>query len=352
MMNELATVAQALVSGGRGILPIDAPPKTCNARFIGFAIAPTEENRRAYREFVVTAPGIERYVGGMTLDHEAMRQTDADGRRFVDILRGRGIVPGVTVEGGSAPLPFSPGESVVEGLDGLRGRLVEYAALGAGFAKRRATFGISEVGGETPSDRAIAANAHALARFAALAQECGIVPILEPEVLAEGDHDIARCAGATERVLRRLFAELAEAGVALEAMVLQPNMVAPGGASSQRVETADVVAATLRVLGTTVPVAVAGIAFIAGAEDDRVARERLCSLNKTMPRRRPWPLTFSYGGALQQSVLAAWGGRADRVLEAQRILVHHAYCSGLAACGAYTVKIEDLLETFAVPIAA
>jgi len=134
--------------------------------------------------------------------------------------------------------------------------------------------------------------------------------------------------------------------------VLQPNMVAPGGASSQRVETADVVAATLRVLGTTVPVAVAGIAFIAGAEDDRIARERLCSLNKTMPRRRPWPLTFSYGGALQQAVLAAWGGRSDRVLEAQRILVHHAYCSGLAACGAYTVKVEDLLETFAVPIAA
>jgi fructose-bisphosphate aldolase, class I len=351
MMNDLATVAQALVSGGRGILPVDAPPKTCNARFIGFAIAPTEENRRAYRELVVTAPGIERYVGGMTLDHEAMRQTDADGRRFVDILRRRGIVPGVTVESASAPLPFSPGETVVEGLDGLRGRLVEYAALGAGFAKRRATFRISEVGGETPSDRAIAANAHALARFAALAQDCGIVPILEPEVLADGDHDIARCAAATERVLRRLFAELAEAGVALEAMVLQANMVAPGGASAQRVETADVVAATLRVLGTTVPVALAGIAFI-GGEDDRVARERLCSLNKTMPRRRPWPLTFSYGGALQQSVLAAWAGRADRVHEAQRILVHHAYCSGLAACGAYTVKVEDLLETFAVLIAA
>ena len=352
MMNDLATVAQALVSGGRGILPVDAPPKSCNARFIGFAIAPTEENRRAYRELVVTAPGLERYVGGVTLDHEAMRQTDADGRRFVDILRQRGIVPGVTVESVSAPLPFSPGESVVEGLDGLRGRLVEYAALGAGFAKRRATFRISEVGGETPSDRAIAANAHALARFAALAQECGIVPVLEPDVLAEGDHDIARCANATERVLRRLFAELAEAGVALEAMVLQPNMVTPGGASAQRVETADVVAATLRVLGATAPVALAGIAFNAGAEEDRVARERLCSLNKAMPRRRPWPLTFSYGGSLQQSVLAAWGGRAGRVLQAQRILVHHAYCSGLAACGAYTVKVEDLVETFAIPIAA
>jgi fructose-bisphosphate aldolase class I len=281
-----------------------------------------------------------------------MRQTDADGRRFVEILRGRGIVPGVSIENESSPLAFSPGETVVEGLDGLRGRLAEYAALGAGFARRRATFRISEVGLETPSERAIAANAHALARFAALAQECGIVPILEPEVLADGDHDIARCAGATERVLRRLFAELAEAGVALEAMVLQPNMVSPGGASAQRVETADVVAATLRVLGTTVPVAVAGIAFIAGAEHDRIARERLCSLNKTMPRRRPWPLTFSYGGSLQQSVLEAWGGRPERAGEAQRILVHHAYCSGLAACGAYTAKVEEQRETFAVPIAA
>jgi fructose-bisphosphate aldolase class I len=352
MMNDLATVAQALVSGGRGILPIDAPAKTCSARFVDFGIAPTAENRRAYRELVVTAAGIDRYVGGMTLDHEALRQTDADGRRFVEILRERGIVPGVSVEAASTPLAFSPGETIVEGLDGLRGRLVECAALGAGFAKRRATFRISEVGGETPSDRAIAANAHALARFAALAQECGIVPILVPEVLAEGDHDIARCAQVTERVLRRLFAELAEAGVALDAMVLQATMVSPGAASAQRVETADVVAATLRVLGATVPVALAGIAFIADDADGRIARERLCSLNKTMPRRRPWPLTFSYGSALQQPVLQAWGGRSDRVLEAQRILVHHAYCSGLAACGAYTVTVEDLLETFAVPIAA
>jgi fructose-bisphosphate aldolase class I len=352
MTNDLATVAQALVAGGRGILPLDAPPKTCNARFIGCAIAPTAENRRAYRELVVTAPGIERHVGGMTLDHEAMRQTDADGRRFVDILRERGIVPGVCVEGDGSPLAFSPGETVIEGLDGLRGRFAEYAVLGAGFAKRRATFRIAEIGGETPSARAIAANIHALARFAALAQESGIVPILVPEVLADGDHDIARCAQVTEGILRALFAELAEAGVALEAMVLQTAMVAPGGASAQRVETADVVAATLRVLGATVPVALAGIAFLAGDTSDRIARERLCSLNKTMPRRRPWPLTFSYGGALLWSVIEAWGGRSDRVLEAQRILVHHAYCSGLAACGAYTGKIEDLLETFAVPVAA
>lgn len=352
MTNDLATVAQALVSGGRGILPIDAPAKSSGARFAALGIAPIAENRRAYRELVVGAAGIERYVGGMTFDAEGLRQTDAGGRRFVVLLRERGIVPGVSIEGACAPLAFSPGETVVEGLDGLRGRFAEYAALGAGFAKLRATLRIAEIGGERPSERAIAANTHALARFAALAQECGIVPIVVPEVLAEGDHDIARCAEVTERVLRRLFAELAQAGVALDAMVLQASMVVPGTSSAQRVETADVVGATLRALGAAVPVALAGIAFVADGGDGRIARERLCSLNKTMPRRRPWPLTFSYGAALQQPVLEAWGGRSDRVLEAQRILVHHARCSGLAACGAYTVKAEDLLQTFAVPIAA
>ncbi len=352
MTNDLATVAQALVSGGRGILPVDAPAASWSARFAALGLAPVAENRRAYRELVVTAPGIERYVGGMTLDAEGLRQTDADGRRFVAILRERGIVPGVALEGECSPLAFAPGETVVEGLDGLRGRFAEYAALGAGFAKRRARFRIADTGRETPSDRAIAANTHALARFAALAQECGIVPIVAPDVLDKGDHDIARCAEVSERVLRRLFAELAEAGVAPDAMVLQPSIVAPGAASAQRVETAEVVVATLRVLGVAVPVALAGIAFVADGPDGRIARERLCSLNKTTPRRRPWPLTFAYGTTLQQPVLEAWGGRSDRVLEAQRILVHNAYCSGLAACGAYTHKAEDLLGTFAVSVPA
>jgi fructose-bisphosphate aldolase class I len=351
MTSELATVARALVSGGRGILAIDESTKTCNQRFAKLGIAQTGEQRRAYRELLIGAPGIERYVSGMILYDETIRQSSADGQPFAELLRDRGMVPGIKVDTGTAPLPFTAGETVTEGLDGLRGRLAEYAALGAGFAKWRAVFAIAD---GTPSERAVRANAHALARYAALCQECGIVPIVEPEVLADGDHDLERCAQVTERVLRAVFAELGDAGVALEAMVLKPNMVLPGTASGQTVATAEVVSATLRVLGAAVPVAVAGVAFLSGGQDERAASERLCALNRACPSRRPWALTFSYGRALQAGALEHWAGSEERVPEARRILVHRAYCNGLAACGAYKAESEDRLARSepAMPTAA
>ncbi|HEV2641084.1 MAG TPA: class I fructose-bisphosphate aldolase [Candidatus Elarobacter sp.] len=291
---DLAAAAHALVSGGRGLLSLDTAA-------------------HAYRELPITAPGIERYVGGMVLDDATIRRSARGGRRIVEVLRDRGILPGVAVGLG-------------DGLSTLPWRLAEYAALGAGFATCRAAFRI-ESGVGPPADRTIASNAHALARFAALCQTSGIVPIVACDVLAEGDHTIARCEDATTRVLRRTFAALADADVVLDAMVLAVNMVTPGLASSQRAEAGDVVAATLRVLGATVPVAVAGVAFLGGEHDDRIATERLCALNKTMPRRRPWPLTFEYGRATEHTAQS---------------LLHRLRCSGLAACGAYTAKTEDL----------
>jgi len=293
MTTDLAAAAQALVSGGRGLLSLD-----------------TAAN--AYRDLPITAPGIERYVGGMVLDEATIRRSARGGRRVVDVLRDRGILPGVSVGLG-------------DGLSTLPWRLAEYAALGVGFAACRATFRI-ESGVGAPPDRTMASNAHALARFAALCQRTGIVPIVACDVLAEGDHSLARCEDATTRALRATFAALGEAGVELGAMVLAVNMATPGLASSQRVDVADVVGATLRVLGATVPVAVAGVAFLGGEHDERIATERLCALNKTMPRRRPWPLTFEYGRATEHTAQS---------------LLHRLRCSGLAACGAYTAKAED-----------
>ena len=314
MTNDLAGVAQLLVSGGRGVMVLDESPQSCNARFAKLGIAPTGEQRRAYRELLIGAPGIERYVSGAILDDETIRRSTADGRRFVDVLRARGIVPGIRLEPSTA-------------------NLAEYAALGAGIAAMR---------GDAP----------ALARFAARCQQSGIVPIVEPDVPSDGEETIEECAQVTSRALRRLFGELAEADVAFEALILTTNMVAPGTAAGQNASVADVVSSTLRVLGATVPVAVAGIAFVAGAQHDHLAAERLCALNRTMPRRRPWPLTFAYDRALQQAALVAWRGRAERTAEAQRVLLHRAHCNGLAACGAYTSKIEDQLDTFVPPLAA
>ena len=294
MTTDLATLAHALVAGGRGLLSLDAPS-------------------RAHRELPLTTPGIERFVGGLVLDDATIRRNARAGRRAVDGLRERGILPGV-------------GVGLGDGLNTLPWRLAEYAALGVGFATCRAAMRI-ESGVGAPADRTMASNAHALARFAARAQASGIVPIVACDVLAEGDHSIARCEEATTRALRRTFAALADEDVALDAMVLAVNMVTPGLASSQPAGVGEVVAATLRVLGATVPVAVAGVAFLSGEHEERVATERLCAMNKTMPRRRPWPLTFDYGRATEHT---------------PESLLHRLRCNGLAACGGYTAKIEDL----------
>jgi fructose-bisphosphate aldolase class I len=296
MTDDLAGVAQLLVAGGRGIIALDESPHP------------------AYPELVISTPGVERYVAGAILDDETVRRTTSDGRRFVEVLRGRRIVPGVRVTSRTA-------------------NIAEYAALGAGIAVMR---------GEP----------RRLARFAARCQRSGIVPIVEPEVKLGTAAAAEETARTATRALRELFYELAEADVALEALILSAEMIVPAGAAARRATTAEVVSATLRVLGATVPVAVAGVVFLTGAQHDRAATERLCALNRTMPRRRPWPLTFTYDRALQQAVLDAWRGRPERIAEAQRVLLHRAHCSGLAACGAYTAKSEEQLETFAPPLAA
>ena len=297
MMTDLAMAAFALVSGGRGLLSLDAPG-------------------RAHHDLPLTTPGIEQYVSGLLFDDATIRRSVRGGRRAVDAVRERGMLPGV-------------GVGLGDGLNTLPWRLAEYAALGVGFATCRAGVRI-ECGVGPPAERTMASNAHALARFAALAQASGIVPIVACDVLAEGDHTIARSEEATTRALRRTFAALADENVALDAMVLAVNMVTPGLASARSAEAGEVVAATLRVLGATVPVAVAGVAFSSGEHEERVATERLCSMNKTMPRRRPWPLTFDYGRATEHT--------ADSLL-------HRLRCNGLAACGAYTTKIEDFEVT-------
>jgi fructose-bisphosphate aldolase class I len=294
MTTDLTAAALALISGGRGLLALDVPA-------------------RAHHELPVTTPGIERYVGGLVLDDASIRRSARGGRRIADIVRERGILPGVSV-------------GLCDGLNTLPWRLAEYAALGAGFVRCRAALRV-ESGVGAPADRTMASNAHALARFASRAQSTGLVPIVVCDVLAEGDHTLARGEEATTRALRRTFAALAEEDVALGAMVLAVNMVTQGLASTQSATVADVVAATLRVLGATVPVAVAGVAFLSGEHEERIATERLCAMNSTMPRRRPWPLTFDYGRATEHT---------------PESLLHRLRCNGLAACGAYTANIEDL----------
>ena len=312
MTSHLATVAQLLASGGRGILSVDEPRAALDRRFGALGIPATPERRRAFRELIVGAPLIERYAGAMILDDETLRQSGSDGRRFTESLRRRDVVPGIALD---AATPF--GE--------LRAHLAECAALGAGFARLHA------------APEAVDALAHA----ALVSQRSGIVPIVAPAVAANGDR---------ERTLRRTFAALAESGVALDAMVLECPPAPAVRAEPPGV--AEVVAGTLRALGATVPVAVAAIAFVADDTDERGAAEQLCALNRTAPRRRPWPLTFTYGRGLQLAALDAWRGRDERVDLARRNTVHRAYCSGLAACGAYSAKAEASLYRVKISLAA
>ncbi|MGD0050447.1 MAG: class I fructose-bisphosphate aldolase [Vulcanimicrobiaceae bacterium] len=330
---RLTGVAAALVAGGRGLIALDEPARS--HRFALLELPDTAELRRAWRDLVVEAPSLERYAGGAILSDESIRGTTARGCSVVGSLRERGIVPGVALDGGCAPLAASGDELVTEGLDGLRRRLTEYASLGVGCATWRACFRAG------PSDRAIAANAQALARCATLCQEHGIVPVLEIELSDDGAHDLAAAAHATERILRRLIAELARSQVDLGALVLAPTMIVPGRSAGEPAATGEIVAQTLRVLGATVPVAVAGIAFLVDGQEPALAAERLCAHNRAMPRRRPWPLTFSYGSTLRRVALDAWLGRAERLADAQRIFVHRAACASAAACGAYTAKLEQ-----------
>jgi fructose-bisphosphate aldolase class I len=341
-MNQrmLVETAQALVSRGRGLLAMDESNSTCNKRFATAGIPQTVEMRRAYRELIVTTPGLGQCVSGAILYDETIRQHDSTGVLLLDRLVEAGIIPGIKVDRGAKPLALHSGETVTEGLDGLRERLAEYAAMGARFAKWR---GVISLGDGRPSRGCIAANAQALARYAPLCQEAGLVPIVEPEVLMTGGHGIERCMAVTEAVLRAVFEALANQGVVLEAVILKPNMVLPGLTCPDQSTVEDVAEETVQCLLRCVPAAVAGIAFLSGGQPGELASARLDAINliaRGGRGRTPWPLVFSFGRAIQQPALTIWHGKDAQVGAAQRALYHRAECNLAALRGDYTQAME------------
>ena len=335
MTHDLATTAQAMVAPGKGILAADESTPTIGKRFASIDVESTEENRRDYREMLIRTAGANEFVSGMILFDETLRQSAADGTPFVKLISEQGILPGIKVDKGAKPLAGHAGEKITEGLDGLRDRLKEYADLGARFTKWRA---VITIGDGIPSDACIETNAHALARYAALSQEAGLVPIVEPEVLMDGPHTIETCEDVTGRTLERTFHQLFVQGVSLEGMVLKPNMVISGTECAERADVETVAAATVRCLTRYVPAAVPGIAFLSGGQSDVEATDHLSAMNRLGPH--PWELTYSYGRALQAPALQAWGGSADNVPAAQAAYLHRARCNGAARTGAYTQEME------------
>ena len=334
---ELNKVAEAMVARGRGILAADESTGTIKKRFDALGVESTPDNRRDYREMLFrTAEAMSKYISGVILYDETIRQAAKDSTPLVKLIEKAGAIPGIKVDKGTKPLPFCPGEVVTEGLDGLRERLVEYRGLGAKFAKWRAVIDIAD--GAVPSYTCIRTNTHALARYAALCQDEGLVPIVEPEVLMDGGHDIDRCYQVTEMVLKLQFEELYFQRVALEGMVLKPNMVVPGKKSAKRASVDEVADKTLRVLKACVPAAVPGIAFLSGGQSDEEATAHLDAMNRTGPL--PWRLTFSYGRALQHAPQKAWSGKSENVAAAQRAFNHRAMMNGLAAAGQWKADLE------------
>ena len=338
MTEELSKIAQALVAPGKGILAADESSGTIKKRFDSIGVTSTEDTRRDYREMLFRAgEGMKNYVSGVILYDETIRQKAKDGTPLVDVMKAAGSIPGIKVDSGAKPLagPHDKIETVTEGLDGLRERLAEYHKLGARFAKWRAVITIAD---GTPTWNCIKANAHALARYAALCQAAQIVPIVEPEVLMDGDHDIDRCFAVTERVLHAVFGELFEAHVMLEGMVLKPNMVIAGKKCAKQASVAQVAEKTVTVLKLCVPAAVPGIAFLSGGQSDEQATAHLDAMNKL--GALPWPLTFSYGRALQHAPQTTWKGKAENVAAAQRAFAHRAAMNGLAARGQWQADME------------
>lgn len=330
---RLVAAANALVAGDKGLLAIDESIPTCNKRFARLGIAETEHNRRAYREMIVTTPGLADSVSGVILCDETIRQHTTDGDTFTAVLVSAGIVPGIKVDRGAKPMAGHPGEKVTEGLDGLRERLAGYAALGARFAKWRAVFTIGE---STPSRACVQANAHALARYAALCQEAEMVPIVEPEVLMTGAHTATRCGEVTEDVLREVFSKLHTQGVLLEGMVLKTNMVLPGLTCPIQPTPEEVAQATISCLRRAVPAAVAGIVFLSGGQSGDLATARLNAINSSGEPPLPWPVGFSYGRAIQQPALSIWDGRHANALRAQHAIAQRAQNNQDARRGGYT----------------
>lgn len=329
-MTDLKTTARAMVAEGKGILAADESTGTIEKRFKSISVDSTEENRRAYRELLFTTEGIEDYISGVILYDETIRQSAKDGTGFAKLLTDRGIIPGIKVDQGAKDLSGFPGETVTEGLDGLRERLSEYFDLGARFTKWRA---VITIGDGIPTKYCIKANAHALARYAALSQEAGLVPIVEPEVLMDGDHTIEKCFDVTSQTLALTFAELRQHRVVLEEMVLKPNMVLSGKDCSEQAADDQVAELTIKCLKRTVPAAVPGIAFLSGGQDDEEATVRLNAINSLGDQ--PWELTFSFGRGLQAPPLKEWKGEAANVPAAQSAFFEKAKANGAARSGSY-----------------
>ena len=333
----LMSIARSLVEPGKGLLAADESHPTIEKRFKAIDVESTETNRRDYREMLFATPGVEAFISGVILFEETLFQNGHDGQPLIRHLESRGIIPGIKVDKGAKPLAQADGEKVTEGLDGLRERLRDYRQAGARFAKWRAVIDVDEA--RLPSDYCIEVNAHALARYAALCQEADIVPVVEPEVLMDGAHTLARCEEVTDRVLKRVFADLGAQRVLPEGMLLKPNMVVPGKQCATQASVEEVADATVRCLLRNVPAAVPGIVFLSGGQSDADATAHLNAMNARYAHL-PWRLSFSYGRALQAPALRAWAGKADNVHAAQRAFYHRARCNGAATRGEYDSAME------------
>ena len=334
---EIITTAQAMVAEDKGLLAMDESNSTCNQRFGKVGIPPTEETRRSCRELIVTTPGLGEFISGVILYDETIRQSKKDGTPFFRVINDAGIIPGIKVDTGAKDMAAHPGEKITEGLDGLRERLAEYAPMGVRFAKWRAVIAL---GDGLPSRGCLEANAQALARYAALCQEAGLVPVVEPEVLMDGAHTLERCREVTAEVLRTVFNQLYTQRVTLEGMILKPNMVLPGLTCPKQEAVDEVADATVRCLLRVVPAAVPGIAFLSGGQSGELASARLNAMNVRFKSRLPWALTFSFARAIQQPALEIWQGEEANVLAAQHALVHRARCNRAARRGEYQAAME------------
>jgi len=335
-MSELASIARAMVAPGKGILAADESSPTIKKRFDSIGVESTVDNRRSYREMLFTTAGAEQYISGVILFDETLRQSASDGTPFPKLLTDKGILPGIKVDKGAKPLPFAAGETVTEGLDGLRDRVAEYRSLGARFAKWRATIHITE---DIPSDLCIDVNAHALARYAALCVEGDLVPIVEPEVLMDGGHTLERCHEVTERTLRAVFNALYAQRVTLNEIVLKPNMVLSGTTCTKQADVTTVAEATLDCFRKAVPAEVPGIVFLSGGQSDELATAHLNKMNEL--GGGPWELSFSYGRALQAAPLKTWAGKEANLAAAQKAYLHRAKCNGAARTGSYSDAMEN-----------
>jgi len=336
---KLIETARAMVEDDKGLLAMDESNPTCNKRFARLGIPQTEQTRRAYRELIVTTPGLGESISGAILYDETIRQQKSDGTPFAKAITDAGIIPGIKVDTGAKDLAGHPGEKITEGLDGLRDRLAEYFQMGARFAKWRA---VIAVGDGIPSRASIEANAQALARYAALCQEAGLVPVVEPEMLMDGAHTLERCGRVTEDVLQTVFSHLYTQGVMLEGLILKPNMVLPGTTCPKQDSVDDVADATVRCLLRAVPAAVPGIAFLSGGQSAELASARLNAMNARFKSRLPWALAFSFARAIQQPALEIWQGKDAHVLAAQRALNHRARCNRAARRGEYSAVMETV----------